>query len=300
MNRTPLVALAVAAALGLAPAALAQPASTARAIMFLPLPQRVATADAVVVGKVTGIEDKTVTAEPSPGATNKVEYTIAVVKIEDSILGTKNLTHVKVGTVKPPEGKPIIRPGGYLPPKLTVDQEGVFFLQKHPTESFYVLQNAQSVINKANNDNYDKELARVKECAKLLADPKAGLKSKSADDRALTAGMLVIRYATPHPGETRREDIDADERKLILNALGDAEWNPKQEPNTAQFNLSPQVAFARLGVTEKDGWSWKPTPGVPVGPNDYQNAAKAWLKSHADSYRVQRYVSDKKDQKKDK
>src|SRR5262245_35094690 len=144
MNRTPLVALVAAAALGLAPVVLAQPASSARAIRLVPLPERVATADAVVAGKVTGIEDKTVSAEPAPGVKDKVEYQIAVIKIEDALVGIKNLTHVKVGTAKPPEGKPQIRPGGYGPPKLTVDQEGVFFLQKHPTESFYVLAGPMS------------------------------------------------------------------------------------------------------------------------------------------------------------
>jgi hypothetical protein len=296
MNRTPLIALAVAAGLGLAPAALAQPAAKAPALRFSPLPERVATADAVVAGKVTGIEDKTVTAEVAPGAA-KVEYQVAVIKIEDAVLGIKNLTHIKVGTIKPPEGKPIIRPGGYQPPRLNVDQEGVFFLQKHPTESFYVLAGPLSVVNKAGNDNYEKELARVKECAKLLADPKAGLKSKSADDRALTASMLVLRYNTPRPGETKRDPIDADESKLILGALAEGDWNPKQEPNSAQYNLSPQMAFARLGLTQKDGWN---AAGPFNTPDAYQEAAKAWLKGHTDSYRVQHYVGDKKDEKKDK
>jgi hypothetical protein len=291
MNRTPPGALA--ALLFLATAAVAYPVSFA--IRFSPLPERVATADAVVVGKVTGIEDKTVSAEPSPGAT-KVEYEVAVVKVEDALLGGKGLTHIKVGMVKPPAGRPIIRPGGYAPPKLNVDQEGVLFLSKHPTESFYILQGAQGFINKANNDNYEKELATVKQCAKLLADPKAGLNSKKAEERALTASMLVIRYNTPHPGETKREPISAEESKLILNGLADGDWTKANDV----YDLSPQWGFNRLGVTEKDGWTWRPTPGIPVGANDQADAAKAWLKSHADTYRVQRYVSDKKDDKKDK
>jgi hypothetical protein len=298
MNRISLIALALAAGLCLVPAtSFAQPVAKRIAIRFSPLPERVATADAVVAGKVTGIEDKTVSAEPAPGVKDKVEYEIAVVKVEDGILGTKGLTHVKVGTVKVPEGKPIIRPGGGAPQKLTVDQEGVFFLHKHPTESFYVLQGPMSVVNKAGNDNYEKELARVKECAKLLADPKAGLKAKSADDRALTAGMLVLRYNTPRPGETKREAIDADQSKLILTALAEAEWNPKRDPNMAQNELLPQAVFGRLGLTDKDGWN---AAGPFNTQNAYEEAAKSWLKGHADSYRVQRFVGDKKDEKKDK
>jgi hypothetical protein len=288
MYRMSMVALTLAAGLSLlSSSAFAQPLAK-RAIRFSPLPERVATADAVVIGKVTGIEDKTISAEPSPGVKEKAEYQIAVVKIEDGVLGTKGLTHVKIGTIKVPEGRPIIRPGGYAPPKLSVDQEGVFFLQKHPTESFYVLQGAMSVVNKAGNDNFEKEAARVKECAKLLADPKAGLKSKSADERALTAGMLVIRYNTAQPGQTKRESINADESKLILNALADGDWMKGNDQN----DLSPQWGFGRLGLTDKDGWN---AAGPFNTPNAYEEAAKAWLKGHAESYRVQRFVSDKKD-----
>ncbi|HEX5272691.1 MAG TPA: hypothetical protein VFW33_19475 [Gemmataceae bacterium] len=291
MNRTPLLVLAVAVGLGLAPAALAQPAA-GKMIAFSPIPQRVATADAVVVGKVTAIEDKTVTAEPMPGATNKVEYEVAVIKIGDGLLGTKGLTHVKVGMPKPPAGGRGIRPGGYGPPKLTVDQEGVFFLNKHPTESFYLLLSPTSVISKASNDNYEKELARVKECAKLLADPRGGLKSKDADERLLTAGLLVAHYrAWGHRPNVKKEDIDADESKLILKALGEADWT-KAYTHEA---ISPLQTFAQLGMTEKDGWSWKPTPGVPLPPNAYADAAKEWVKSHADTYRIQRVVEEKKE-----
>ncbi len=288
MYRMSMVALTLAAGLSLlSSSAFAQPLAK-RAIRFSPLPERVATADAVVIGKVTGIEDKTISAEPSPGVKEKAEYQIAVVKIEDGVLGTKGLTHVKIGTIKVPEGRPIIRPGGYAPPKLSVDQEGVFFLQKHPTESFYVLQGAMSVVNKAGNDNFEKEAARVKECAKLLADPKAGLKSKSADERALTAGMLVIRYNTAQAGQTKRESINADESKLILNALADGDWMKGNDQN----DLSPQWGFGRLGLTDKDGWN---AAGPFNTPNAYEEAAKTWLKGHAESYRVQRFVSDKKD-----
>ena len=52
----------------------------------LPFPNRVATADVVVAGKVTALEDKTVMAAPFPGARNKVEYRIAVVTIGDARL----------------------------------------------------------------------------------------------------------------------------------------------------------------------------------------------------------------------
>ena len=45
-----------------------------------------------MVGKVTALEDKTVMAAPFPGAPNKVEYTVAVVKIADGIRGARLVT----------------------------------------------------------------------------------------------------------------------------------------------------------------------------------------------------------------
>src|SRR5205085_58907 len=56
----------------------------------LPLPNRVATADIVVAGKVTSIEDKTVMAAQFPGAKNKIEYRIAVVTLSDALLAPKD------------------------------------------------------------------------------------------------------------------------------------------------------------------------------------------------------------------
>src|SRR5581483_6143826 len=85
----------------------------ARAMMIAPapIPQRVAQSEVVAVGKVTAVEDKTVSAPQFPGAKDKVEYRIAVVKISDHLLGAKGETHVKVGFVVPKEAPPP-KPGG--------------------------------------------------------------------------------------------------------------------------------------------------------------------------------------------
>ena len=63
---------------GLAIFALALPA-TAGTIPAdaLPLPNRVAGAEFIAVGKVTGFEEKTVMAAAFPGAKNKTEFKIA-------------------------------------------------------------------------------------------------------------------------------------------------------------------------------------------------------------------------------
>jgi hypothetical protein len=120
----------------------------------------------------------------------------------------------------------------------------------------------------------------------------ASLKAKSADDRFLTAAMLIGRYRSVQfgaaPAGTKNVPIGAEESKLILQALAGADWT-KNDPDS---QLSPQRSFFQLGVTDQDGFKIPP-PG-PGGVQDVAGAAKAWLKSHAATYRVQRIVAEKK------
>jgi hypothetical protein len=281
-------ALSVAVALALVTsAAWAQPVE--RVLPHNSLPGRVAIAEIIAVGKVAAFEDKTVSTEVVPGRKEKSEYLIAVIKIEDHIFGAKGLTHFKLGLPKPPEPGPDGRPvrSGFL--RLEVNQEAIFFVHKHLVQSFYIPPSASGVLNKAGNDNFEKETKRVKECAKLLADPKASLKSKDAGERALTAAMLVVRYTTPWAGTNRREPIDAEESKLILSALADGDWTKEQSLD----NLPPSSAFSRLDLTEKDGWKSRPARNAP--PAAFADAAKAWLQGHAESYRIQRTMPPKDD-----
>jgi hypothetical protein len=291
--------LAGLAGLGLLLAALPAPAK-AMMIAPAPIPQRVAQADVVVTGKVTAIEDKTVAATPAPGAKDKVEYTVAVIKVQDDILGAKGLTHIKVGFIVPKEAPaPPAKPGGpvRLPirrgpvVKFEVDQEVLVFLKKHHDGDFYIAQAYFDVVDKKVAPDFDKQVELAKKCAKALADPMASLKSKDADERLMTAGMLVSRYRYFRQPNPKTEPIDADESKLIMNVLAEADWTKPFTPGS----VSPQQVFGQLGVTEKDGWVWKPAPGVPVPPNAYQDAAKAWVKANADKYRIQRFVEEKKE-----
>jgi hypothetical protein len=276
-----------------------QPAPiTGKAIMLpSPVAVRVAHADIVITGKVTKIEDKTVSAVAFPGAKDKVEYQIAVVKVDDPIYNAKGIKEVRVGFIPPMPG--VVRPGGYRPVTLTEDEDALLFLTKHSDADFYTIPAYFDAVKKANNANYEKELEEAKKAGKLIADPMAGLKSKDADDRYLTAAMLIERYHTPKPSATppKQEPIEAGESKLILEALRDADWTappPPQPGSPPGWKLTPQTSFNRLALTKDDKW----TP--PTDGNKFVDTAKQWLKDNAGTYRVKKFVSDSKEEKKDK
>jgi hypothetical protein len=257
-----------------------------------PIPVRVAHADIVITGKVTKIEDKTVSAPTFPGVKDKTEYQIAVVKVDDPILNAKGIKEIRVGFIPATPG--VVRPGGYRPPTLTEDEEVLLFLTKHFDADFYTYPAYFDVVKKANNANFEKEVEEAKKDAKLLADPMAGLKAKEAEDRYLTAAMLIERYRTQKPSTTpaKQEPIDAAESKLILEALRDADWTPPGPPPVGSppgWKLTPLTSFNRLALTMDDNW----TP--PADGNKFADAAKAWVKDNAGTYRIKKYVADSKD-----
>jgi hypothetical protein len=274
---------------------------TSKALMLpSPIPVRVAHADIVITGKVTKIEDKTVAAPAFPGVKDKTEYQIAVVKVDDPILNAKGIKEIRVGFIPPTPG--VVRPGGYRPPTLTEDEEALLFLTKHFDADFYIYPAYFDVVKKANNANYEKEVEEAKKDAKLLADPTAGLKSKEAEDRYLTAAMLIERYRVPTRPTipAKEEPIDAAESKLILETLRDADWTPPGPPAPGSppgWKLTPQQSFTRLALNKDDKW----TP--PADGTKYAEAAKAWLKENAGTYRIKKLVADSKEkepEKKDK
>jgi hypothetical protein len=247
-----------------------------------PLPGRVARGDVVVIGKVVAIEDRTVSIEPNKGAKDKVQYAVAVIEVSDGLIGAKAKSKVRLGYLPPPGPEPG-KPGGpvifrkwrsYVP---TVGTEACFILTKHPVGDFYQV-GLFDVIGKD-----AKELDEVKRCAKLLADPDAGLKSEKADDRLLTAKMLLGRYrSVPFgSGPTKSEPIDATESKRILEALSAADWS---KPDM-------MIYFYQLGLKADDGWT------QPKDPKEISVAAQKWLKNNAGKYRIQRLVPEKTDKK---
>jgi hypothetical protein len=287
MKRTLLAGIA-----GLSCLALMIAVAPARALMIAPqpVPLRVASAEVVVVGTVTSIEDKSVSAPRFPGDTEKGEYQVAVVKIDEAILGAKGLTHLRVGFLPAPAGGPSVRPAirpGVRPVTLVKGQEVCLFLTPHCDANFFVAPAYYDVIDKKNNDKFGDEVKEARKAAQLLADPDAGLQAKNAEDRFLTAALLITQYRTPKPSASppREEPIDAARSKRILEALAGADWS---NTNSRRGPLNPQGMFFRLGITPQDGWE------QPKDFRQFPEAAKKWLKERAETYRIKKFVPEEK------
>jgi hypothetical protein len=244
----------------------------------LPLPNRVANAEMIVVGKITSIEDKTVMVAPTPGG-KKLEYRIAVITVSEALQAPKGTTKVRLGFVPPPPNV-VVSPPPLIPAE---GMEGCFFLTKHGEGDFYMAPSPLNFLDKK-SANFDKDLALVKRCAKILEDPDAALKGKESEDRFLAASMLVMRYTTRKTPNPKREPIAAEQSKLILEALAAADWTPQKDFT----QLSPQMVLGRLALTDKDGWK----PPAPGDAKAYAAYAQQWLKDHAATYRIERYVPD--------
>jgi hypothetical protein len=255
----------------------------ARIAAPLPIPQRLAQADCVVVGKVVSIEDKTVSAPVSRDEPEKAEFKIALVKIDEGLFGAKGLTHVRVGFL--PRNVQVGR-SRFEHMNYAVGQEACFILRKHSADpSFFVAPAYYLVIPKGDKTyvNFDEDVKRIRQCTQALEAPDAALKSKEAGDRFLAAALLIGRYRNPELG-TKTEPIVAEQSQLILAALAGADWT-QRDPQT---QLTPHQVFAMLNLQAADGWN---PPVFKDVLKEFPVAAQKWLKDHPD-YRIQRYVPD--------
>jgi len=302
------------AALPAAALALAVTPTDAYALMIAmrPAPQRALSADVVVVGKVASVTaDPVDAASPYPGAKDKVKYKVATVKISDALAGAGKLTEIKVGFALPPKVDPnvkgpIIRPGGPRGPALAVElkegQELLLFLTKHPGGEFYIFSGMSPPVD-VSNEQGKKELEAVKKVTTAIADPTKGLKSDKAEVRAETAVAMVMKYRSypEFAGEVDQVEIGADESKLLLKGLAEAEWSNNLRPGPVA-GLSAVQAFGMLGLTPKDGWV-QPVivnqPGAP--PVDYgavmKDAFTKWLDGAGKDYKIKKVVPKKASEK---
>lgn len=234
----------------------------------------VANADCVVIGKVKLIEDKTVGTGTTQYEAYKTVHKVAVITVDEAFMGPKELREVRVAF------KAVNNPQ-FMHTELTAGQEGCFALKRHYEHDFYIVHWS----TKKADPNYERDLAQARRTGRCLADTLAGLKSRDAEDRLVTAAALIQRYRgtgfvpAPIGKVVKYEPITPEESKLILRALADADWTPN--PNSTSPAAFP--LFSRLGVTVNDGF--KVTPGTP-----YYTAAKSWVQENADTYVIKRYV----------
>lgn len=317
MRLTPRLGVALAGALLFGFAAPAEARALAIAPGAVKPGLKASQADVVVLGKVVEVEKDPVEATPYKGAPKdqKVSYKVAVVKVEEALIGGKGLTQFRVGfpaeapaagaepTPPVPPGGPVpaVRPirRGFGPVGLAAGMEGCFFLARHHEGDFYVLANngtAAPLLKKA--DAYAKELEEVKKTAKTLEDPVAALKAKELDDRFQAAYTLLQRYQMNTGGATAREPIPDEENKLILKLLAELPWQAdNSKPRTGSDPVPPSRAALWGMIVPIDSGFKQPTiqpvkPGDP--PVDYNKvmdeATSAFLKSNGDKIKIKRWA----------
>jgi hypothetical protein len=314
--RLSLRATAGAAVAVAAVALVAAPAPALMIAMRSPA-QRAITADVVVVGKVTAIEKDLVDA-PSPyaGAKDTQKYKIAVVKIGTGLVGADKMTEIKVGVFQPPKPDPNVKPpvgGGPVSPvvrpprgpaaavELKEGQELLLFVSKHPSADFYIFTGMSPPVD-LKDEQGKKDLEAVKKVTAVLTDPMKGLKSDKAEVRAETAAVVITKYRS-YPdfgGEVDQVAVPADESKLLLKGLTDADWsNQGLRPGVGNTPNALQ-AFYSLGLTPKDGWVPPAIAPQPPGtpPIDFAAVQKdafiKWLDGPGKNYQIKKIVPKKK------
>jgi hypothetical protein len=274
-----------------------------------------AQSDIVVIGKVVEVEKDTVEATPNKGAPKdqKMSYKIAVVKVEESVIGGKGLTQFRVGfpegaaastrpvPAPPPGGGVAGRPfpGRMAPVALTAGQEGCFFLSPHHSGDFYIVgSNGMAPPLDKKAENYAKQLEEVKKVAKTIDDPVAALKAKALDDRYQAAMIILQRYQMNRGGSTTREPIPAEENKLIIALLMELPWLPKETKPRIGSDPAPLSRSALWNMINPNELGYRPPkqPKRKAGdpPPDfnkiYDEATMAFLKENADKIKIKRYV----------
>jgi hypothetical protein len=232
-----------------------------------PISVRVAVSDAVIVGRVSKVEGGTVKVRYGR---DTLDWKAASVEVKKAVLGA--------------EGGNILRVA--FPPLVTPveGQEALLFLRREAGRKYYILAPVMAWRVDKKSDAFADDLKQALAFAPLVADPEKGLRSKDAKARYLTAALLVLRYRSPlDSGKSKEVAIDPGQSRRILKELAAADWK-SCPPEMARIH--PLTLFPMLGATEKDGVrDWNTA--------EYSAAAEAWVKKHAGTYVLKKYVSDR-------
>jgi hypothetical protein len=248
-----------------------------------PILHKMALANCVVVGKITAIRKEPVNARlylSQDAKAKGTKFTIAEVQITEAIAGVKEQKKILIGFIGHRDYKPAP----------AVGLEGCFFAVKHWDENFYVVP--VGCFHAKSDPDFEKDVKLARRCGLALSDPAKGLKSKAANDRLLAANLLLLRYTyTPirYGGNMKGEAIGAEESKLILRTLAEADWS-QPDPET---KVSPQmtISWLYLSAIKLGSPLAKSFPSKP-------EEVKKWLKENAETYRIQKLVPAKAEEKK--
>jgi len=247
-----------------------------------PLPARIAQADLVVVGRVSGVEDNSLKTEPFPGSAGKVAYRVLGMKVEEVLLGDKAAKKIRVGFI--PKSAPSALPPQTPPPQMFVLEEGwegLLFLKKHHQGDFYVKFALFSDIPRGAPE-FAKTVEDARKLIKIVDKPAAALKADNASNRYLAVAMLIGKFRPPAvKGQPQQEEpIDPEVSKLLLRALAEADWKYDKDWSGV-YPPHPYDLFQQLGVTKADGYQ------PPTGDmRDTLAATQKWLVDNQGKYKV--------------
>jgi hypothetical protein len=190
--------------------------------------------------------------------------------------------------IQPVQPFPGRRPFPGMVANLEVGFDGMFVVNKHHEEKFFIMPAYNAFINRQNNANFENEVKTAKQLSKVMGDPAASLKAEDKQDRYLAAAVLIGKYRNPmNPTgmPMKQEKINADESKLILQALAGGDWTP------GRFNASipnPYELFNQLGINQTNGYN-------PVNVRTQQDIAAAmqkWLDENNAKFVISKMVVD--------
>ncbi len=233
---------------------------------------RMAIADMVLVGKITGVESRSLRMRHSFGQ-EPLPHEVFVVKVVSMFKGDERLTHIRMALPKPQS--------------MPVGFEAIFYLNAHAQEPVYILppDAYDYPVAKESDPRFKIQVEQLKRMGQLLRDPLASLKSAKAEDRLLTAALLISEYRTFQPGvhaaETKTTPIDAATSKLILRALAETE-----APRVVEIRLTTWRLFNMLGVKPADGFDVAKIPTT----QERWDAARKWMKENEERFVIQAFA----------
>jgi hypothetical protein len=268
----------------------------------VPTPDRIVRSDIVVLGRVVAVEPKDVEAVLSSDSPYKLDYRIAVVKVQEVIHGPKEVKELRLGFVSPEQDRKADKTGKAMPKlshldfrSVNVGQEGLFFLRKHHLDGFYVnFVLFNGFLPSGDAPEFTKNLENARRLGKVLELPLEALKAENASNRFLAAAMLINRYRLHGVKASKLPEkaIDAEESKLLLKVLAEADWKDVNEAiASSMYPPHPYRVFLQLGATRTDGYD------PPKNAPDFRETLRYtqnWLRDNQEKYRIQRFSAGSK------